>query len=441
MGKGDSRTLPVGQRIDICIHEGTVKVKIDFSRRQWRIFAGCFLSYFSAYLTRLNLSAAMNNLMTDMALTAAQSGLLQTVFALVYACGQLVNGAIVDRVSARRHILLGLCFTGLFNLLFGLATQYWMLVAIWALNGAAQSMIWTPEVKLMSVWFKGRRRSQVSFCITLTLIAGNLSAWVLSGTVASALSWRWSFIIPAVWAVFAGVASWSILRDYPQAGEDLGDDEAAVGDAPAGPKMPFRVTLLFTGLAEILICCVCNGFVRDGIITWAPTIIANLKGVGGLNPTMMSLVIPLLNLVGVLAARKVYAAFNRSARRCVGYLMLLSGLLALLLMPLGSTVYTCVLLLGLCCSATYGISPMLTTFIPMEYERAGRVGLVAGMMDSFIYIGSALAGVVTGAVSDSFGWRTVFALWSAAAVLACAAGLMSVSGARRLYAWKGQQQA
>lgn len=413
-----------------------MSVKIEFSRRQWRIFLGCFLGYFSAYIARLNMPAALNSLMSDMALTGAQGGLLQTVFALVYACGQLVNGAAVDRVSARRHILLGLSLSGLFNLLFGLATRYWMLVLLWALNGAAQSMLWTPVVKLMAVWFRGRRRSQVSFGITMTLIAGNLCAWMLSGFVASALSWRWSFIVPAVWAVLAGVGSWLILIDRPEPGEDLGEYETAPDFSIPDARMPLRAMFLTTGLVQILICCVGNGFVRDGIITWAPTIIARLNGSGALDPTLTSLMIPVLNLLGVLLARKVYAAFRGSARRCVGLLMLLSAALALTLVPASRSAYACALVLGLCCSTTYGINPLLTTFIPMEYERAGRVGLVAGMMDAFIYLGSALAGVTVGVVSDAVGWHPVFALWSATSAMACAAGLLSARGARRLESWK-----
>ena len=107
-----------------------MNTKVGFSRRQWRIFIGCSLAHFSAYLARLNLSAALSPLMADMQLTGAQGGLLQTVFATVYAAGQFVNGAIVDRVSARWYILLGLLLTGLFNLLSGLATAYWMLVLL-----------------------------------------------------------------------------------------------------------------------------------------------------------------------------------------------------------------------------------------------------------------------------------------------------------------------
>ena len=411
-------------------------MKVEFTRRQWRIFLGCFLGYTSAYIARLNLPAALDNLMSDMALTGAQGGLLQTVFALVYACGQFVNGAIVDRVSARRHILIGLSLSALFNLLFALATQYWMLVVLWALNGAAQSMIWTPVVKLMAVWFRGRRRSQVSFGITMTLIVGNLCAWLISGFMAARISWRWSFIIPAVWVFLAACVTWVILQDNPGPDEDLGGEETIRAAAVAGSAMPLKTLLQTTGLIPILACCVGNGFVRDGIITWAPTIIARWHGTASPYPALASVMIPLLNLIGVLFAQRIYAWFRSDARRCVGSLMLLSALLALMLVPAQSNIRASALLLGLCCSATYGINPMLTTFIPMEYGRAGRTGVVAGLMDSLIYVGSALAGAATGAISDGSGWTSVFILWCVAAAVSSALGFLSMRGQRRLEAWR-----
>ena len=140
-----------------------------FSQNQRRIWLACFISYAAAYVARLNMGAALGSVIESMDLTDAQGGLFQTVFALVYAAGQLVNGSIVDRISARRYITAGLALSGVCNLLFGLGRSYWTMVAFWALNGAAQSMLWTPIVKLMAVWFKGARRSRASFGISMTL--------------------------------------------------------------------------------------------------------------------------------------------------------------------------------------------------------------------------------------------------------------------------------
>ena len=126
----------------------------------------------------------------------------------------------------------------------------------------------------------------------------------------------------------------------------------------------------------------------------------------------------------------------------LGGLFIAVGLLSALRLPrwlrLGWRALLC---LGLCCSATYGINPMLTTLIPMEYERAGRVGLVAGMSDCFIYLGSSLAGVVTGAISDSAGWSLVFTMWCAVALVSLALAFLSMRGGRRLEGYDGRERA
>jgi|GEM_PF-750203 len=406
-----------------------------FSRNQRRVFLGCFIGYASAYIARLNMPAALGSLIGSLNLSDAQGGLFQTVFALVYSTGQLVNGSIVDRISARRYIIVGLALSGLCNLLFSLVGSYWALVVIWGLNGAAQSMLWTPIVKLLATWFKGARRGRASFGISMTLILGNLSAWAISGFLASQVGWRLSFAIPAGVVFAASAAASLLLRDAPAPGEDIGEEEPAARAVREHRMMPVREMMMSTGLAMVLICCVCNGFVRDGILTWAPTIIASLTGGPGIGPTLSSLLIPLMNLIGVVFARRLYTLFGDNARRCVACLMAVSAALALLLKPAGGAMVTCALVLGFCCSATYGINPMLTQLIPMEYERAGRVGLVAGLSDCFIYLGSSLAGVVTGAISDAAGWTVVFMLWCAVALVSMAFAFLSMRGGKRLGEW------
>ena len=407
-------------------------MKDRLTRSQNSIWIACFISYTAAYVARLNLSAALSRLMGDLSLTDAQGGMFQTVFALVYAAGQLVNGALVDRISPRRHIALGLIASGVCNALFTVVGDYRLMVVVWALNGAAQSMLWTPIVRLMAVWFKGQRRTRVSFGMSMTLVLGNVSAWALSGLLAAHVGWRLSFMIPAALVICVSFLAFALLRDEPAPGEDLGEDQVRRPAASEHGSMPLGSLFLKTGLIAMLLCCVGNGFVRDGIITWGPTILANLNGGQGLGSTLSSLLIPALNLIGILFARRLYALFGGNARRCAGILMAVSGLLALALHGAALSVVSCALVLGLCCAATYGINPMLTQLIPMEYEGAGRVGLVAGLCDCFIYLGSSLAGVVTGAMSDAAGWPVVFVLWSLVAAVSMAFAFLSLRGGIRL---------
>ncbi len=413
-----------------------------FTKAQWRIFFGCFVAYAGAYVARLNLSAALPGMMAGMNLTDAQGGMFQTGFALIYAAGQLVNGSLVDKISARRYILIGTLASALCNVLVGAGQSYGVLLAGWCLNGVAQSMLWTPVVKMMATWFHGKFRGRVSFGISMTLIVGHLCAWAIAGFMATMFSWRLSFFIPAAVIAGMGILAFILLRDKPTeadlADERAQDDstEAKVETEAVKTIMPIRTMILGTGLLMVLLCCVGNGFVRDGVITWAPTIIGSIgAGMPEGSSVIVSLIIPVLNFMGVLVGRRVYAQLGNNARKCVMLLMVVSSVLSILILVGSKSMVLCALLLGLTCAATYGINPMLTTLIPMEFTRAGRVGLVAGVIDCFIYLGSSLAGIATGAMSDMMGWNAVFITWCIVAGAGAVMAWLSLRDRDKLLDW------
>ncbi len=406
----------------------------SFTKGQRRTFLLCFACYCSAYIGRLNLSAVLGGLSQDLALSDARAGMLQTAFALVYAVGQVVNGSLIDRISARRYIAVGLIASAVCNALFGMANSYPILLLLWALNGAAQSMLWTPVVKLMTVWFKGARRDRASFGLSLTMIIGHLAAWGASGALAAVLSWRYAFFVSAAVIALAGIAGLTLLRDRPDAGEDIeaSAQSADSASAAAAGAMPIGKLIGTTGLYALLIAGVCNGFVRDGITTWAPSILANAQGGMALSSTLITLIIPAINAVGIITVRCIYGKFSGSARQASGALLVFSGITAFLLMIQGMPAAACAVLMGVCCAMNYGINPMLTTLIPMEYENVGRVGMVAGLMDCFIYLGSALAGTLTGMLSDGMGWQFVYAAWGCVSLMGAALAMLSVRGKKNI---------
>lgn len=397
-----------------------------FSPLQRSTLLLCFFAYAAAYTGRLNLSAALPGLRSGIAMSDAQAGLFQTVFALVYAAGQIVNGSLVDKINVRRSIAVGLIVSAACNALFGLTAAFPVMLILWGLNGAAQSMLWTPIVKLVADRFSDQARGRASFVLSITVIFGHFIAWAISGTLASVLSWRYSFLIPAFIMTAAGAFVFAALHREP-----AHSDGSQAVPAPAAP-MPLGTLISRTGLAALLLCCVCNGFVRDGVVTWAPTVLSSGSRGMSLSSTLLSLIIPPLNILGIVLVRRCYRLLRGNARGAVGVLLLVSALMACLL-RFTSTPAACALLLGLCCASCYGINPMINTLIPMEYERAGRVGLVAGLVDCFIYLGSALAGTAAGALSDSYGWSAVYTVWSLVSALGAMLAFVSIRGGKRMY--------
>ena len=119
----------------------------SFDRAQTKILLVCFIIYFCAYIGRLNLSATLEDIMMAFpAINDAQAGLLQTVFAITYAIGQLTFGFLADKLSPRSMLLTGLAGSALCNLLFSFMRSYYLLLLIWTANGVFQAMLWTPIV-------------------------------------------------------------------------------------------------------------------------------------------------------------------------------------------------------------------------------------------------------------------------------------------------------
>ncbi len=394
-----------------------------FSSVQRRFLSGCVTAYTVAYLNRLNLSAALGGIGASLSLTEAQTGLLQTAFALVYAAGQLINGVIADRVRPYRHLLAGVAGYSVCNLLMSAAGSYPMLLALCLCNGAFQSMLWTPIVRMVAHFYPpGAVREKANIALSLTMVVGHLGAWAISGSMSVMLSWRFSFLIPGLIGVLTLFVCSRLLRDSR---EIRGHAKLAASDRPA----PLMRVLARSGFFHLLGSCVLYGFVRDGIVTWAPQKLSAM-GTGGAQGVLSSLLIPLINILGVLGG---YAFKRRSVsnnRRCVA-LMLGATAVCCLPLPVIANAFLMAFAMGMGCACLYGLNPLLTALIPLEHDRIHRVSLTAGMIDSFIYIGSALAGGLGGALTQAFGAKTLYAVWFFSMLLASA--LAFVSGSAKAY--------
>ncbi|MCQ2437042.1 MAG: MFS transporter [Clostridia bacterium] len=374
-----------------------------FTAQQKRILIGCIIAYTSAYIGRLNLAQALPAIGAALSLSNTALGTLQTVFAVTYAAGQLIVGTLADKHRPDRFLHIGLLGTSICNLLFGLVSDYRLLLALWMLNGVSQSMLWTPIVKTVADRFEGAARARAAFIMSAVPIAGHLMAWLVSGTMVALFGWRFSFIIPAAVLLVALIAS-KVLVVTPES------HKAEITKRQQS-AMPIRTLLFGTGLWALLLCCIALGYVRDGITTWAPSVIVQTLSLGE-GSQMVSLIIPVLNIFGWAISQACFKKLHGRARITETVFLLMGAAVVLLMRLFGaSNGLALPLLMGIACAVMYGSAPLLTAQAPLEYEPVRRVALVAGMIDCLIYCGSALAGVVNGWMSDVYGWNIVFVVW------------------------------
>lgn len=390
-----------------------------FDSAQKRIMAALVIAYSSAYVCRTNISMMLPGIMEELQLSQARAGMLATLFAVIYAVGQIVNGLIVDRVNPRYWIFSGLTISALCNLACAFVPNFNMMLGIWAINACAQSMLWTPVVKIMSLRFEGPAQAKASFFISFSLIFGNLAAWAAAGALVAAASWRMAFVGSAVITGSIGVITFLMLKGVRR--EEPVQKTAAAG-APAAQKQNLKALIWGTGLAMVLFSCLFNGFVRDSIMTWAPTILKETQGIDLDSVIGVVLIIPIVNFFGVLLGRWVYNRVGHRSRLTISLLTAgCFGFSLLLAMLFRVHVLVCTALLACCVALAYGMNPILTSIVPLEYGKLKCVGTVAGLVDAFIYLGSGLSGVLTGALAENAGWQIVFIIWAVGSLIGSAA--------------------
>ena len=385
-----------------------------YTKRQVRLLVTLFLAYTAAYISRTNLSPALDAIQSDFGLTAAQVGLLPTFFAIPYAIGQIVNGTLADHFRPRNFIAIGLIGSALVNMLFSLAPTYPLLMILWGLNGCLQSMIWTPIVRIMGTEYQDSIRPRAMFAVSMTLIVGYLVAWAISGFLTSAISWRWAFRTSGMITGVIGVVSFILLGDTQNA--------SAAEAKPVAEEPEHRVSalkLVFgTDLFLLLLGCIFNGYVRDSIMNWAPKMLVDTQGIDLSSALGVVLIIPIINFLGIQFGKVMFAKLSQRVRKTSAVLLGMCAVFSFVL-TIGYQLnpLLCTVLLGLCSAMSYGINPLLTSFLPMDYKSLGRLGMAAGLIDALIYVGSAFSGTFAGMIYDHYGWSAVFASWTIFSVI------------------------
>jgi len=128
----------------------------------------------------------------------AALGLMVSVTYAVSGISQTMAGFIVDRYGARRVLLFGMSAFSLALVLTGLATSYWMLVAVAVLAGIGNSVFHPADFAMLNAKVNPKR---LGYAFSMHGIGGNfgwLAAPAFSIGISTAYGWRAATIAAGV---------------------------------------------------------------------------------------------------------------------------------------------------------------------------------------------------------------------------------------------------
>ena len=96
-----------------------IKHPPGFRARRGINWAFVGLLYTSFYMCRYNLPIANEAISKEFGFSKGQMGFVITTAFFAYACGQMINGLLTDRLGGKRAMLIGAAGTIAMNFLFG----------------------------------------------------------------------------------------------------------------------------------------------------------------------------------------------------------------------------------------------------------------------------------------------------------------------------------
>ena len=378
----------------------------EFRRRRVLNWLPLGLTYAFLYMGRYNLVELLNTKL----ITGKEFGAIDGMGAIVYGVAFLLNGPLCDRWGGRRTILIAAAGSAACNAAIGLMINatgappsYGALMGLFALNMYFQSFGAVSIVKVNAAWFHLRERGTFGGIFGILISLGLYLAFDWAPKIASMTSLAWLFLAPAVILFVFFVLSFLMVRNSPAEAGLADFDVADASSGETGPPDPASVIIkrMLTSRILLIISLIsaCSGFLRQAILKWYKTFAdaAHIKGTFVF--AHWGMVSCIAGITGGIFAGVVSDHLFKSRRPPVStvlFSLLLGGAIAIA--PLISTPNAVSWVIAFMAMAVIGVHGMLSGVASQDFGGRRNAGTATGMIDGFVYLGTALQSFIYGAL-------------------------------------------
>jgi MFS transporter, Spinster family, sphingosine-1-phosphate transporter len=383
---------------------------------------------FVNYLDRYVLSAVLEEVRLELDLTDGHSGLLGTMFMVVYTVAAPFSGYVGDRWRRNRMIAVAVALWSIATMATGLARDYETLLILRALVGIGEAGYATVAPAIIADLFVPGERGRKLAWFYLAIPLGSALGYLVGGWVGEHYGWRMAFFVAGGPGVLLALIA-TVLPD-PQRGAMDDESEGDQGfDLRAGLRRVFASPAWRINTVGMTLMT----FAMGGLAFWMPTFLVRTQGLGLAEAnTWFGGVTVVAGLGGTLVGG--YLGDRAFARSSGGYFTvsgwgLLVGApfaLALPLLPSASAIFLCVFFAQVLLFLNTGpLNAALVACVPARL-RATAVAVNVFFIHAF---GDAVSPFIMGRLSEM---RDIGVAIGFTAVPIAAGGLTLLLGAARV---------
>ena len=373
-----------------------------FRRRRVLNWLPLGLTYAFLYMGRYNIVELMNN----GAITGKEFGDIDAVGSIVYGLAFLVNGPLTDRFGGRIMILVAAGGAAACNAAMGFhiagshPPSVGLLTILFAANMYFQSFGAVAIVKVNASWFHLRERGTFGGIFGILISLGLYLAFDWAPKIASLPSPPWLFFAPALILAIFWVISFLLVRDTPGEAGLVDFDVADASSGETGPpdKALVIIKRMLTNkvLLVIALISLCSGFLRQGILKWYKTFAGGVHLNGTFVFQHWGMVSCVAGITGGMFAGIISDHLFNSRRPPVAvflFSVLLVGY-AIAIIPALSFPVAIGFIIAVMAMAVIGVHGMMSGVASQDFGGRRNAGTATGLIDGFVYFGTALQGFV-----------------------------------------------
>lgn len=361
----------------------------------------CSISYFAVYIAR-NILSAVTPQMVELGYTEEYIGSISSLYFVFYAVGQLINGAIGDKIKAKWMISTGLMGAAVTNFVFSRVTVYpTTAMVIYGLTGFFLSMIYGPMTKVVSENTEPHHATRCSLGYTFASFFGSPTA----GLLASFLAWEAVFAVSSSVLVLMSVAGFSFFTAFER------KKIVRYGQYKPQEKGSGNIRVLIEHqIIRFSVISIITGVVRTSVVFWLPTYIAQYLGFSPKTSagifTAATLVISMTAFLAVF----VYERLNRNMHKTILIMFTSAALFFALTYFVRQPVFNIIFMIAAIMSSNASASMLWSRYCP-SLRDTGMVSSATGFLDFLSYMAAAAANLIFANAASTIGWGNLILVW------------------------------
>lgn len=363
----------------------------------------CSFAYLAVYISR-NMLGAITPAMLEAGYSEEYLGKISSFYLIFYAVGQLINGALGDRIKAKWMVSLGLLGAGVmsFVFLYSVSSPIAAMIA-YGIAGFFLSMIYGPMTKMISENTELIYATRCSLGYTFASFLGS----PMAGLLAATFVWQSAFGASSATLIVMAIICLTYFTFLERRGIITYGQYKQTKTEEKNFKLLFK-----RGIIKFSIISIITGVVRTSVVFWLPTYVNQYLGFSTTDSNLIFSISTLIISFTAFINIFIYEHTGRNIDRNL-ILMFSSSAVFFTLTYFIRLPFLNIITLVLAIMSSNGAASTLWSIYCPSLKDTGMVSSVVGYLDFLSYTAAAAANIIFANAATTIGWGNLILVWLA----------------------------